>query len=81
MKKILQKHMNQDLPPELRAQKRYTLPFLSSLAVLLVILITLQVQIKKRENLALVADEQWWVEFDQEIDQEVALVLADLEEI
>lgn len=76
MKEILKKHMQEDLPVELkRKQKTFGLPILvSSFALLVVLVINFQ---PKQQ----VTADQWWQDFDRELDQEMELVLAELDSI
>jgi hypothetical protein len=80
MKEILKKHMQEELPEELKPKKKkWGLPVLaSSFALLAVVVVSFQLSVKSPETK--LAD-QWWQDFDREIDQEMELVLAELDSI
>lgn len=79
MKKILKKHIHEPLPESLRPKKsNLGWPiFASSMALVFMIMISFQITTKQSPTVT----DKWWTDFDQELDQEMELVLAELEEI
>ncbi|GEM_PF-7015439 len=80
MKEILKQHMSAPLPESLRPKKKKPVwaYLASSFALLLVIVVSFQLSMKAPKKLA---SDKWWEEFDQEMDQEMELVLAELDQV